>query len=133
MKTNPEITRSHRRRELGFTLIELLIVMSIMLVLMALAVPQVLNLQKRANQTSAMQTIRTIGQAETMYNSSYNGYACPLAALGGDPKAGAPSATPRRSSTPRLRPRDRSPATPSLSPAAPRSPSTTRMCTTPTR
>jgi type IV pilus assembly protein PilA len=93
MKTNPEITRSHRRRELGFTLIELLIVMSIMLVLMALAVPQVLNLQKRANQTSAMQTIRTIGQAETMYNSSYNGYACPLAALGGDPKSGAPTAT----------------------------------------
>jgi type IV pilus assembly protein PilA len=60
---------------------------------MALAVPQVLNLQKRANQTSAMQTIRTIGQAETMYNSSYNGYACPLAALGGDPKSGAPTAT----------------------------------------
>ena len=79
--------------ESGFTLIELLIVMSIMLILMALAVPQMLKLKKHADETSAAQTIRTIGQAETMYNSSYNGYACPLAALGGDPKSGAPSAT----------------------------------------
>jgi type IV pilus assembly protein PilA len=79
--------------ELGFTLIELLIVMSIMLILMALAVPQMLKLKKHADETSAAQTVRTIGQAETMYNSSYNGYACPLSALGGDPKSGAPSAT----------------------------------------
>ena len=79
--------------ESGFTLIELLIVMSIMLILMALAVPQMLKLKKHADETSAAQTIRTIGQAETMYNSSYNGYACPLASLGGDPKSGAPSAT----------------------------------------
>ena len=79
--------------ELGFTLIELLIVMSIMLILMALAVPNMIKLKKHADETSATQTIRTIGQAETMYNSSYNGYACPLASLGGDPKSGAPSAT----------------------------------------
>lgn len=79
--------------ELGFTLIELLIVMSIMLILMALAVPNMIKLKKHADETSAAQTIRTIGQAETMYNSSYNGYACPLASLGGDPKSGAPSAT----------------------------------------
>jgi type IV pilus assembly protein PilA len=78
----------------GFTLIELLIVMSIMLILMALAVPQMLKLKKHANETSAAQTIRTIGQAELSYNSSYpaNGYACPLSALGGDPKSGAPTA-----------------------------------------
>ena len=78
----------------GFTLIELLIVMSIMLILMALAVPQMLKLKKRANETSAAQTMRTIGQAEISYNSAYPtaGYACSLAALGGDPKAGAPSA-----------------------------------------
>ena len=81
-------------KESGFTLIELLIVMSIMLILMALAVPQMLKLKKHANETSAAQTIRTIGQAEIQYNSSYPtaGYACSLAALGGDPKSGAPSA-----------------------------------------
>ena len=94
MKTIARTLASRRSQlELGFTLIELLIVMSIMLILMALAVPQMLKLKKHADETSAAQTIRTIGQAETMYNSSYNGYACPLAALGGDPKSGAPTAT----------------------------------------
>jgi type IV pilus assembly protein PilA len=77
----------------GFTLIELLIVMSIMLILMALIVPQVTQMKKKANQTSAIQSMRAIGQAEIGYNSAYpsNGYACSLAALGGDPKSGAPT------------------------------------------
>ena len=78
----------------GFTLIELLIVMSIMLILMALAVPQMLKVKKNANQTSAVQTMRTIGSAELSYNQSYQGkgFGCPLSVLGGDPKSGAPSA-----------------------------------------
>jgi type IV pilus assembly protein PilA len=84
----------HRTSDQGFTLIELLIVMSIMLILMALAVPQMLKVKKNANQTSAVQTMRTIGSAELSYNSSYpgSGFACPLSALGGDPKSGAPTA-----------------------------------------
>jgi type IV pilus assembly protein PilA len=78
----------------GFTLIELLIVMSVMLILMTLAVPQLLKLRKQANQTSAIQSVRTIAQAELQYNSAYpaNGFACSLANLGGDPKSGAPTA-----------------------------------------
>src|SRR5580700_5751435 len=78
----------------GFTLIELLIVMSIMLILMALAVPQLLKLKKQANELSATQTVGAIGKAELSYNSAYpgNGFACTLAALGGDPKSGAPTA-----------------------------------------
>ena len=78
----------------GFTLIELLIVMSVMLILMTLAVPQLLKLRKQANETSAIQSVRTIAQAELQYNSAYpaNGFACSLANLGGDPKAGAPTA-----------------------------------------
>jgi type IV pilus assembly protein PilA len=84
---------SLRKDDQGFTLIELLIVMSIMLILMALIVPQVTRMKKTANQTSAIQSIRAIGQAEIGYNSAYpgSGYACTLAALGGDPKSGAPS------------------------------------------
>ena len=79
--------------EEGFTLIELLIVMSVMLILMTLAVPQLLKLRKQANETSAIQSVRTIAQAELQYNSAYpaNGFACTLANLGGDPKAGAPT------------------------------------------
>lgn len=82
-----------RQAEEGFTLIELLIVMSIMLILMTLGVPQLLKLRKTANERSAEQSMRAIGQAELEYNSAYpaNGFSCSLAALGGDPKAGAPT------------------------------------------
>ncbi len=80
--------------EEGFTLIELLIVMSVMLILMTLAVPQMLKIRKQTNETSAVQSLRTIGQAELQYNSAYpaNGFSCALGTLGGDPKSGAPSA-----------------------------------------
>jgi len=78
----------------GFTLIELLIVMSVILILMTLAVPQMLKLRKQANETSAIQSVRTIGQAELQYNSAYpgNGFSCSLPSLGGQPGSGAPSA-----------------------------------------
>ena len=80
--------------EEGFTLIELLIVMSVMLILMTLAIPQMLKLRKQAYQTSAMQSLRVIAQAEMQYNSTYpaNGFACSLAALGGQPGSGVPTA-----------------------------------------
>jgi type IV pilus assembly protein PilA len=73
------------RVEEGFTLIELLIVMSIMLVLMTLGIPQLMKLRKSANETSAMQSVRTIGQAELSYSSAYpaNGFTCTLSQLGG--------------------------------------------------
>jgi type IV pilus assembly protein PilA len=89
-----ERRRAEGKNEEGFTLIELLIVMSVMLILMTLAVPQLLKLRKQANETSAVQSVRTIGQAELQYNSAYpaNGFACSLPALGGDPKSGAPTA-----------------------------------------
>jgi type IV pilus assembly protein PilA len=86
--------QKNRNNEKGFTLIELLIVMSVMLILMTLAVPQMLKLTKQAHETSAIQSVRTIVQAQLQYNSMYpaNGFACSLAQLGGDPKSGAPSA-----------------------------------------
>ena len=86
--------RAKQRGEEGFTLIELLIVMSVMLILMTLAVPQMLKLTKQSHELSAVQSIRTIVQGELQYNSMYpaNGFSCSLAQLGGDPKSGAPSA-----------------------------------------
>jgi type IV pilus assembly protein PilA len=78
--------------ESGFTLIELLIVMTVMLIIMAFAVPSMLKLKKNANESSAIQTLHTITSAEASYNNGANGYACPLSSLGGDPKAGAPTA-----------------------------------------
>src|SRR5271168_2923661 len=88
-----ERVRARQRDQEGFTLIELLIVMSVMLIIMTLAVPQLLKLRKQAQETSAVQSLRAIGQAELQYNSQYpaNGFSCSLATLGGDPKTGAPS------------------------------------------
>jgi type IV pilus assembly protein PilA len=96
--------RAERRMDEGFTLIELLIVMSVMLILMTLAVPQMLKLHKQGNETSAVQSVRTIGQAELQYNSAYpaNGFSCSLASLGGDPKSGAPTAQAAQMITPDL-------------------------------
>jgi len=81
------------RHDEGFTLIELLIVMSVILILMTLALPQLLKVHKQADETSAMASVRAIGQAEMQYSSAYpaNGFACTLSSLGGVPGSGAPS------------------------------------------
>ena len=90
--------------EAGFTLIELLIVMSIMLILITLAVPQYKKVRKQVNETSAVTSLKAIATAQKQYNSSYSdiGYACTLPALGGDPNAGAPSATAAQMLDPKL-------------------------------
>ncbi|HZD47457.1 MAG TPA: type II secretion system protein [Silvibacterium sp.] len=81
------------RREAGFTLMELLIVISIMLVLMLIAIPNFAKMKIQANQTSAIQSLRAIYSAQIQYQTNYpaNGFACSLTALGGDPKSGAPT------------------------------------------
>ena len=86
--------REPRQYEAGFTLIELLIVMSIILILMTLAMPQAMKVYKQAHETSAIQSLRSIGSAEASYSSAYpaNGFSCALAPLGGSPGSGAPSA-----------------------------------------
>ena len=86
-------TLREQLKDEGFTLIELLIVMSIMLILIALAVPQYKSVRKKTNETSAMASLKAISSAEKQYDSSYGdvGYSCTLPALGGDPAAGAPS------------------------------------------
>ena len=103
LRNRPSRSRSTRqgprgrasRTSNGFTLMELLIVMAIIAILMLIAIPTVGSLKKSANRTSAIQSIRAIQQAEMQYESTYpaNGYTCTLAALGGDPSAGAPSPT----------------------------------------
>ena len=105
----------------GFTLMELLIVIAIILILMLMAIPTIGSLKKKANETSAINSIQTIAKAEIQYQSTYpaNGYACSLTALGGDPNAGAPSATAAQILQPTW-PRATNPATSSPSAIAPR-------------
>jgi type IV pilus assembly protein PilA len=87
--------RAPRHGEAGFTLMELLIVISIMLILMLIAIPNMLNLKATANEASAIQSLRAIQEAQVQYQTSYpgNGFACSLPALGGLASSGAPSAT----------------------------------------
>jgi type IV pilus assembly protein PilA len=77
----------------GFTLMELLIVIAIILILMLMAIPTIGVMKKHANDTSAINSLRAITQAEIQYESTYpaQGYACSLASLGGDPNSGPPT------------------------------------------
>jgi type IV pilus assembly protein PilA len=85
--------RKRPQMEAGFTLMELLIVISIMLILMLIAIPNMLNLKSQANETSAIQSLHAIYESELQYQANYpaNGFACSLPALGGEASAGPPS------------------------------------------
>jgi type IV pilus assembly protein PilA len=87
------LSSSERTRQRGFTLMELLIVMSIMIILMLIAIPNFISMKASANETSAMQSLRAIYQAQIQYQTSFpaNGFACSLPALGGNASAGPPS------------------------------------------
>ncbi len=88
------LKHSEKRRQQGYTLMELLIVMSIILILTAIAIPNFMNMRSQANETSALQSLRAINSAEIQYETDYpaNGFSCNLTQLGGDTKAGPPSA-----------------------------------------
>jgi type IV pilus assembly protein PilA len=64
-------------------------------ILAILAIPTISALKKHANELSAIKSLQSIQESEAQYSYTYpaNGYACSLAALGGDPNAGVPSAT----------------------------------------
>ena len=69
----------------GFSLIELLIVVAIILVIAAIAIPHLLQARISANEASAVSSIQAIRTAEVAYYNAYPnvGYAASLANLGG--------------------------------------------------
>jgi type IV pilus assembly protein PilA len=74
----------------GFSLIELLIVVAIILIIAAIAIPNLLRSRMAANQASAVSNLRTISTGAVSYWVSYgNGYPPSLAALGGSVGAAA--------------------------------------------
>jgi type IV pilus assembly protein PilA len=80
--------RTIRQRRRGFTLIELLIVISIILVILAIAVPKMNKQMQGAREMAVIREIGSIHQAETQYYSQFGKYATALTQLG-PPVSGA--------------------------------------------
>jgi type IV pilus assembly protein PilA len=81
-----------RKNNNGFSLIELLIVVAIILIIAAIAIPSLLRARIAANESSAVGALRTINTAMNAYQATYPtiGFATALTNLG--PSAANPCA-----------------------------------------
>jgi type IV pilus assembly protein PilA len=71
-----------KNKQKGFSLIELLIVVAIILIIAAIAIPNLLRSKMAANEASAVGSLRTINTSAVAYSTTYGTYPSALSNLG---------------------------------------------------
>jgi prepilin-type N-terminal cleavage/methylation domain-containing protein len=82
-----------RNKQKGFSLIELLIVVAIILIIAAIAIPNLLRSKMAANEASAVGSLRTLNTACVTYSTTYGGYPATLVTMGGEGTSALPTST----------------------------------------
>lgn len=83
VKTQDAI-RTTNPRLAGFSLVEILVVVMVIMIIAAIAIPNLVHGKMRANEAAAVASVKTINTAEFMYHDAYPqvGYSSNLAKLG---------------------------------------------------
>ena len=71
-----------KKKEHGFSLIELLIVVAIILIIAAIAIPNLLRSKMAANEASAVASLRTLNTASISYSTTWGQFPGGLGSLG---------------------------------------------------
>ena len=82
-----------KNKQKGFSLIELLIVVAIILIIAAIAIPNLLRARISANEASSVASLRTMNTACITYNSTYGQYPADLQHLGPVASGSTPDST----------------------------------------